>query len=141
MFDMDGTLLFSMRYWRLTTIELLLGRDIIPTPEQMSRVFSSSSRALCSEVLREHGIDLDDMSILQELESYMLSHYRRDVKSKPHVHAYLQKLRATVTITMLQRIGNSQASALTVICHTRGGMLQDSGQRVVRCESTPVISV
>lgn len=93
MFDMDGTLLFSMRYWRLTTIELLLGRDIIPTPEQMSRVFSSSSRALCSEVLREHGIDLDDMSILQELESYMLPHYRRDVKSKPHVHAYLQKLK------------------------------------------------
>ena len=93
MFDMDGTLLFSMRYWRLTTIELLLGRDILPTPEQMARVLSTSSRALCSEILREHGIDLDDRSILRELESYMLNHYRRDVKAKPLVGEYLQKLK------------------------------------------------
>lgn len=94
MFDMDGTLLFSMRYWRLTTIELLLGRDIIPTPEQMSRIFASSSKALCKEILLEHGIELSDMEILRELESYMLHHYQQDVKAKPLVGEYLRKLKA-----------------------------------------------
>ena len=94
MFDMDGTLLYTMRYWRLTTIELLLGRDIIPTPEQMARVFSSSSRALCKEILHEHGIDMDDRSILRELEFYMHHHYKQDAKIKPDVQAYLEKLRS-----------------------------------------------
>ena len=55
---MDGTLLHTMRYWRLTTIEVLLGRDIFPNPEQMARVWNTSSRALCKEILLENGIDI-----------------------------------------------------------------------------------
>lgn len=93
MFDMDGTLLRTMRYWRLTTIELLLGRNIFPTPDQMARVFSSSSRALCGEILREHGIELDEWTILRELESYMHPHYLRDATAKPRVGEYLQQLK------------------------------------------------
>ena len=93
MFDMDGTLLYSMRYWRLTTIELLLGRDIFPTPEQMARIFTTSSKALCKEILLEHGVELDDMQILHELEHYMHHHYQQDVKAKPLVKEYLEKLR------------------------------------------------
>ena len=94
LFDMDGTLLRTMRYWRLTTIELLLGRDIVPTPEQMARVFSSSSRALCREVLAEHGIFMEDMEILRELEGYMLPHYQRDAKIKGLAKEYLAHLQA-----------------------------------------------
>lgn len=93
MFDMDGTLLYTMRYWRLTTIELLLGRGIIPTPEQMSMVFNTSSKALCKEILHEHGIEMADIDILHELEYYMHHHYQQDAKVKPDVQAYLEKLR------------------------------------------------
>lgn len=94
MFDMDGTLLHSMRYWRLTTIELLLGRDIFPTPEQMARVMTTSSKALCQEILQEHGIELSELQILHELESYMHHHYQQDVKAKPLVREYLKRLRS-----------------------------------------------
>lgn len=93
MFDMDGTLLYTMRYWKLTTIEVLLGRDIIPTPEQMARVFTSSSRALCREILNEHGFEMDEMETLREMEYYMHPHYLRDAKAKPRVKEYLEKLR------------------------------------------------
>ena len=93
MFDMDGTILRTMRYWRLTTIELLIGRNIIPTPEQMARVFSSSSRALCAEILSEHGIHMDEREILRELEYYMHPHYLRDATAKPRVREYLEQLR------------------------------------------------
>lgn len=93
MFDMDGTILRTMRYWRLTTIELLLGRNIIPTPAQMARVFSSSSRALCGEILAEHGIEMGEREILRELEYYMHPHYLRDATAKPRVREYLEKLK------------------------------------------------
>lgn len=92
MFDMDGTLLHSMRYWRLATVELLLAYNIIPSPDQMARVFSSSSRALCMEVFLEHGIFKDQWEILRELEVYMHRHYRQDVIMKPDADAYLLKL-------------------------------------------------
>lgn len=93
MFDMDGTLLRSMRYWRLTAIELLLGRNIFPDPEQMARVFTTSSRLLCEEILKEHGIELDRWQILRELESYMHPHYLKDVTAKPRVGEYLERLK------------------------------------------------
>lgn len=93
MFDMDGTILCSMRYWRLTTIELLLRYDIVPTQQQLARVFSTSSRQLCKEILAEHGIFKDQWEILRELEGYMLHHYRQDVTMKPGAREYLQKLK------------------------------------------------
>ena len=93
MFDMDGTILRTMRYWRLTTIELLLGRNIFPTTEQMARVFSTSSRALCGEILAEHGVEMEEREILRELEYYMHPHYLRDATAKPKVGDYLEKLK------------------------------------------------
>ena len=53
LFDMDGTLLCTMRYWRFTTLELLLQLDIIPTPEQLGLMYSTSSRKFCMEILKE----------------------------------------------------------------------------------------
>lgn len=93
MFDMDGTVLRTMRYWRLSTVELLLGRNIIPTPEQMARVFSSSSRALSAQILLEHGVQMEEREILHELEGYMHRHYLYDATPKPQVKEYLEKLR------------------------------------------------
>lgn len=93
MFDMDGTLLRTMRYWRLTTIEFLLGRNIIPAPEDMARVFLSSSRMLCGEILLRHGIEMGEREILRELEAYMHPHYLRDATAKPRVGEYLEKLK------------------------------------------------
>jgi len=93
MFDMDGTLLRTMRYWRLTTIELLLSYNIYPTPEQMARIFTSSSRALCMEAFAQHGIQKDQREVLRELESFMYRHYQKDATKKPRVEEYLETLR------------------------------------------------
>lgn len=93
MFDMDGTVLRTMRYWRLSTVELLLGRNIIPAPEEMARVFSSSSRALSAQILQKHGVQMEAQEILHELEGYMHRHYLYDATPKPRVKEYLEKLR------------------------------------------------
>lgn len=92
LFDMDGTLLKTMRYWRFTTLELLLAHDIIPTPDQLVRMYQTSSRKLCGEILAQHGIEMTYREIVTELEGYMQRHYLYDAKVKPRAEEYLQRL-------------------------------------------------
>ena len=97
LFDMDGTLLCTMRYWRFTSLELLLAHDIIPTAEQLAQMYSTSSRRLCMEVLQQHGIVLSFEEVVRELEGYMHRHYLYDAHEKPRVGEYLAKLRGAGT--------------------------------------------
>ena len=94
LFDMDGTLLSTMRYWRLTTLELMLSLDVIPTPEQMTRIFSTSGRKISAEILASNGIEMSYREIVTRLEGYMHRHYLNDAKKKPRVEEYLETLRA-----------------------------------------------
>ena len=93
LFDMDGTLLCTMRYWRFTTLEVLLAHDIIPTAEQLSQMYSTSSRRLCMQILAERGLELDQKDVIREMEGYMHRHYLHDAHAKPRVGEYLAKLR------------------------------------------------
>jgi len=45
-FDMDGTLLDSMRYWRYTSLEFLLAHQMPVCPEDLARMHDTSSRKL-----------------------------------------------------------------------------------------------
>lgn len=92
LFDMDGTLLRTMRYWRLTTLELLLSMDIIPTPEQMGRIFSTSGRRISAEILAANGVEMSYREIVERLEGFMHRHYLYDATKKPRVEEYLQRL-------------------------------------------------
>ena len=94
LFDMDGTLLCTMRYWRFTTLELLLTLDIIPTAEQLAKMYSTSSRKFCVEILKEYGIEMTYGELVPKLEEFMHRHYLHDAHAKPHVGEYLEKLKA-----------------------------------------------
>ena len=93
LFDMDGTLLCSMRYWRFTSLEYLLRHDIIPTPQQLAQMYTTSSRKLCYEIMRERDPRITMPEIIAELEGYMHRHYLYDVHAKADVEKYLQKLK------------------------------------------------
>ena len=92
LFDMDGTLLCTMRYWRFTTLEVLLAHDVIPTPEQLSQMYSTSSRKLCMQILAERGVELGYEDAVREMEGYMHRHYLHDAHEKPRVGEYLAQL-------------------------------------------------
>ena len=92
LFDMDGTLLCTMRYWRFTTLEVLLAHDIIPTPEQLAQMYSTSSRKLCMQILAERGVELSYEDAVREMEGYMHRHYLHDAHAKPGVGEYLAQL-------------------------------------------------
>ena len=93
LFDMDGTLLCTMRYWRYTTLELLLAHDVLPTPEELGQMFSTSSRRLCMQILENRGMRMDEVDMVREMEGYMHRHYLHDAHAKPNVEAYLSNLR------------------------------------------------
>ena len=93
LFDMDGTLLCTMRYWRFTTLEVLLAHDIIPTAEQLAQMYSTSSRRLCMQILAEHGVELSYEDAVREMEGYMHRHYLHDAHAKPGVGEYLKGLK------------------------------------------------
>ena len=92
MFDLDGTLLSTMRYWRLTTLEYLLARDVIPTEEELGRMFYTSGRGLLAGLIEKYGLECDWNEVYRATEGYMHRHYREDALPKPGTEAFLAAL-------------------------------------------------
>ena len=94
-FDMDGTLLDTMPYWRYTSLEYLLAHQLPVEPEVLTRMYSTSSRKLLMEVGERMGLRIDRREMISELEGYMNRHYLYDASFKrPSVPAFLARLRA-----------------------------------------------
>lgn len=92
MFDLDGTILSTMRYWRLTTLEFLLAHGVIPDEGDLGRLFYTSGRRLLAELIEKYGLECDWNDVARATEGYMLRHYRLDAQPKPGVEAYLAEL-------------------------------------------------
>lgn len=93
-FDMDGTLLDTMPYWRYTTLEYLLHHQLPVEPEVLVRMYSTSSRRLLMELARKYGVKMDREAMIAEVEGYMNRHYLYDAHLKrPSVPAFLERLK------------------------------------------------
>ena len=93
-FDMDGTLLDTMPYWRYTGLEYLLAHQLPMFPDMVAAMFSTSSRRLIVENQERLGIKVDYDEMVRELEGYMNRHYIFDANLKdPAVPAFLDHLR------------------------------------------------
>lgn len=94
-FDMDGTLLNSMRYWRYTTLEYLLKYDMPVRDKDLVRMLDTSSRKLVMEIAGREGIDVgSDRDVIVELEGFMNEHYKAHIQLKDaFVPGFLRKLK------------------------------------------------
>ena len=82
-FDMDGTLLDTMRYWRYTTLEFLLAHQMPVRNEDLLRMHYTSSRKLLFEIAEREKIEIGTReTVVAELEGYMNRHYLYDCRLK-----------------------------------------------------------
>ena len=90
-FDMDGTLIDSMIFWKNLASEYLTTKGVTQIPEdileQIKPMTMSESAALFQRVF---GLTGDPES---EMNAMMDEHYREDIPLKPGVREYLQTLR------------------------------------------------
>ena len=121
-FDMDGTLVDSMVYWKRLATEFLeskgvqhIAQDIL---EHIKPMTMTESAALFIE---EYGLSGTAESVAAEMNTMMDEHYRRNIPLKPGVQVYLDALyRRGVTMC----VASATAEELMDACLTRLGVAQ-----------------
>ena len=95
-FDMDGTMLDTMRYWRFTGLEYALHHGWPILPDVISRMYGVSARKIVYEYAERAGAKIEDhMEMVHELEGYMHRHYLYDANLKdPALPAFLETLKS-----------------------------------------------
>ncbi len=121
-FDMDGTLVDSMGYWKRLATEFLeskgvqdIAQDIL---EQIKPMTMTESAAL---FIQEYGLSGTAESVAAEMNAMMDEHYRRDIPLKPGVQVYLEALHRRGTVMC---VASATAEELMDACLTRLGVAQ-----------------
>ena len=151
-FDMDGTLIDSMGFWKNLAAEYLTAKGIAEIPgeilERIRPMTMSESAALFKQAFGLTG------DVEAEMNAMMEDHYRKDIPLKPGVREYLENLHrqgvrmcvasATAEHLMescLTRLGVRQYFEFLLSCETVGAgkssplVYQESAKRLGGCPS------
>ncbi|MBQ9543490.1 MAG: HAD family phosphatase [Clostridia bacterium] len=105
LFDLDGTLIDSMPYWKTLAEDFLDRRGITPTAEEKHAVERLSLAQSAFYIKNRYCLDESPDQILKEFNMMIDSIYRTDCSLKPGAAEYLAELKragikmALVTIT------------------------------------------
>jgi len=133
-FDMDGTLVDSMVYWKHLATEFLESKGVLEiSPTVLEQIKPMTMTESASLFIQEYGLPGTPESVAAEMNAMMDEHYRRDIPLKPGVQAYLEALHhrgvtmcvasATVEDLMeacLTRLGVAQYFSFLLSCETVG---------------------
>ena len=118
-FDMDGTLIDSMVFWKNLASEYLYSKGVCDIPadilEQIKPMTMSESAALFQQ---KFGLTGDPES---EMNAMMDEHYRNDIPLKPGVWEYLWTLHSR---GVRMCVASATAEHLMVDCLKRLGVLE-----------------
>ena len=118
-FDMDGTLIDSMVFWRHLASEYLHSRGVTQIPEDLpERIKPMTMSESAALFRREFGLTGDVEAQMNEM---MEDHYRNDIPLKPGAWEYLENLhRQGVRMC----VASATAEHLMESCLTRLGVRQ-----------------
>lgn len=128
-FDMDGTLVDSMIYWKRLAAEFLTSKGVKHIPEdvleRIKPMTMSESAALFGQ---EFGLEGD---LEGEMNAMMDDHYRQDIPLKAGVEGYLRHLKERGVVMC---VASATAEGLMEACLTRLGVA-DCFRFLLSCES------
>ncbi len=92
-FDMDGTLLDSMPYWRDLGARYLRSRGFTP-PADLGRILAGLTMEEGAEYFRnEFGIDKTSEEIVGEVYALLQRAYAEEIQEKPGIRTFLERLK------------------------------------------------
>ena len=119
-FDMDGTLVDSMTYWRNLASEFLQSKGIPEvSPAVSERIRPMTMTESAALFIQEYSLSGTAESVAAEMNAMMDEHYRKDIPLKTGVQAYLEALHSR-GITMC--VASATAEDLMEACLTRLGV-------------------
>lgn len=122
-FDMDGTLVDSMGYWRNLGREYLRNKGVTGDLEEILARTDPMTMEESAELFREtFGLEGTAASISEEILSVMDYHYRTDVPLKPGVREYLDALKAA---GVKMAVATATPEDLARLCLERLGVAED----------------
>ena len=131
-FDLDGTLVDSMKYWKDLTKEYLNIKGIYDIPEEIFKLIKPMTMTESASLFIERfGIEGTPESVAKEMNDLMDMHYYNDIPLKKGVKEYLEELRKAGT-TMC--VASATAIPLVEGCLSRLGIL-DYFSFVLSCET------
>lgn len=140
-FDMDGTLVDSMGYWRTVALEYLQERGFQPSDELRDEVYKTSVRKTPAIFRRHFDIQDSDADMNAFFDARMAQHYRNDIGLKPGAAECLERLRAagvecvlatatwrTETMPLIARLGIERyftgERGQMIVCRDEMGMMK-----------------
>ena len=121
-FDMDGTLVDSMRYWQLLGREYLASKGVTDIPEEVLEKTKPMTMTESSALFIEtFGFPGTPEEVAAEINGMMEMHYRKDVPLKDGVAEYLKSL-AECGVRMC--VASATAEPLMQACLKRLGVLE-----------------
>lgn len=93
-FDMDGTLLDTMPFWRGAVVDLAAQRGVVLPEELLVRILDMScARGLALLAETYPGTRVAELTI-EEIEAYMEHHYRQEARFCNGAEAYVRRMKA-----------------------------------------------
>lgn len=127
-FDMDGTLIDSMVFWKNLASEYLSSKGVKKIPEDiLERIKPMTMSESAALFQQEFGLIGNPE---EEMNAMMDAHYRNDIPLKPGVREYLQMLH-NKGIRMC--VASATAEPLMEVCLTRLGV-RDYFEFILSCE-------
>ena len=128
-FDMDGTLIDSMFFWKNLAAEYLSSKGVTRIREDiLERIKPMTMSESAALFQREFGLTGDPEV---EMNAMMDAHYRNDIPLKPGVRNYLQTLRSR---GVRMCVASATAEPLMEACLTRLGV-RDCFEFLLSCET------
>ena len=128
-FDMDGTLIDSMIYWKNLASEFLSSKGITQIPEDILERIKPMTMSESSALFQQEFCLSGNPEA--EMNTMMATHYKHDIPLKSGVREYLQRLRSR---EVRMCVASATAEPLMEACLNRLGV-RDYFEFLLSCET------